>query len=296
MRYSLELCALYARFNRPIVFVGPVGAGKTTLARAVFRLARAAGVFVVIGSGELGETLYSDTLFGHRPGAYTGAAVGRRGAFAEAADGCLLLDDLALMPVAAQAAILRVIETGSYRRLGSEQDERATCRILFASTVPPRELVTSGELLPDLASRLGEFVVPVPPLRARLEDILVIARRCADDLLQEHQVTAEVVFGDEVEHLLRSYDWPGNVRELRGVVERAVVHAGVKEGVALILPAHLPERIRLFDPESAAHARAELTSALVARALREAGGNKSEAARRLGVHRNTVGRYLRSAG
>jgi DNA-binding NtrC family response regulator len=291
----MERTRLYARFNRNVVFVGPVGAGKTTLAREVFEAANCSGRFVSVGCGELGETLYTDTLFGHLRGAYTGAGSSRDGALRGASDGVLLLDDLVLMPIAAQAAILRVIETGRYRPLGSARDELATCRILFASTVAPHELVASGRLLQDLASRLGEFIVQVPPLRARREDILSIAQEFAASLLREHRVHATVAWDEKVVEILRSYDWPGNVRELRSVVERAVVHAGTTDGVARVTLAHLPERIRRFDPSESTQ-KAELTANLIQRVVMDAGGNQCEAARRLGVHRNTIGRYLRSVG
>lgn len=295
MRHALELTRLYARYDRNVVFVGPVGAGKTTLAHEVYKAAGCSGRFVVVGSGELGETLYADTLFGHLSGAYTGAASSRAGAFAAAADGVLLLDDLALMPAAAQAAVLRVIETGCYRRLGDSKDERATCRILFASTLAPSELVSTGRLLPDLASRLGEFVVEVPGLSARREDVLPLALAFGKEMLREHRVHADVELSDRATEILRSFYWPGNVRELKSVVERAVVHAGVRDDVVHIELGHLPRRIRQHDPAKESK-QPPLNLELIQRAVEEAGGNQSEAARRLNVHRNTVGRYLGSAG
>jgi DNA-binding NtrC family response regulator len=290
MRYALDRCRLYARYDRPTVFVGPVGAGKTMLARELFRAAKLKGRFVAVGAGELGETLFSDTLFGHVSGAYTGARFTRRGVLSEASGGALLLDDLALMPMVVQAAILSVMDTRRYRPLGSQREELATCRFLFASTIAPAELVERDRLLPDLKSRLGEFVVPVPRLRACEEDIMPIALRCGSEFAAEHGIDADVAFDEESKGLLLAYSWPENIRELRAVVERAVAHAGVKDGVVTVGPRHLPDRIRRFEPTSSER-DIELSMGLVEYTLDQVDGNKSEAARQLDAHRNTIRGY-----
>jgi DNA-binding NtrC family response regulator len=203
----------------------------------------------------------------------------------------LLLDDLALMPLGAQAAILRVMETGRYRPLGAKEDATATCRTVFATTIAPEELVASGRLLCDLEGRLGQLFVPVPPLSARKEDIMPIAIRGAQSFIDEHGLDATPQFDEAVQEIFLAYAWPGNVRELRDVVERAVVHAGVCRGAVEIRPAHLPGRVRTSKPTGLANRRA-LTVDLVEATLRQVNGNRSEAARQLGVHRNTIGRYL----
>jgi DNA-binding NtrC family response regulator len=204
-----------------------------------------------------------------------------------------LLDDLALMPTAAQAALLRVLESRRFRPLGGLRDEIAACRILFATTEEPRELVTEGRILPDLASRLGEFIVAVPALRDRKEDIVPLAEAAARQFLHEHGIRADIRFSEDAIALLQAFDWPTNVRELRAVAERAVVHAGAVNGLVTVRAAHLPERIRLFDGSGAATPK--LTLELVEYAIRQSRGNRSEAARRLGVHRNTIAKYCQSS-
>lgn len=297
MRYALRLCRVYAQYERPLVFLGPIGSGKTTLAREAHAASGRSGKLVTVSAGELTETHYADRLFGHVAGAYTGAVGARAGAFAEAADGTLLLDDLALAPEPAQAAILRVIESGRFRPVGSSEDEISTARISFASTVSPHELVQRGDLLPDLHSRLGEFVVEVPPLRDREGEVLALAETLADRFLDEHDEETTVALTPEVRTLLTAYHWPFNIRELRSVVERAAVHAiaesDADEAVVSLRPPHLPERFHRLDELDAPSSRPKLTRALVEHVVREAGGNQSEAARRLGVHRNTVARYLK---
>lgn len=290
MRHSLELCQLYADAETAIIFVGPVGVGKTTLAREVHRLSGREGPFVATSAGELTENLHGDVLFGHVPGAYTDARGTRRGAFARAAEGTLLIDDFAVMPTRVQATLLKVLESGRYQPLGSEKEEEVRCQLLFASTVEPRVLAESGTLMIDLASRLGELIVPVLPLEQRRQDIMPIAEDAAAAFLARRGLTGVVTFSDEVKALFQEYSWPTNVRELRHVTERAVIHAGKDQKEILIRPPHLPERLRTFEADRGRATK--VTPELVRSAVEQAGGNQSEAARQLGVHRNTVARHL----
>jgi len=270
-----------------------VGAGKTTLAREVHRLSDRSGPLVIVGAGELTDTLYADRLFGHVAGAFTGAKSLRRGALAQAKDGTFLLDDVAVLKKPSQAAILRVLESGKYRPLGAARDEATNCRFIFASTAAPWDLVDRGVLLPDLASRLGELLIPVSPLRGRGREIMSLATRIANELVREHGLDGEVRFAEEAQAFLRNYSWPSNIRELRGVVERAVIHAGMRQEVVTVQAAHLPDRLRELE---GGDNTASLTPMIVEQALRDANGNQSEAARRLGVHRNTIARYVRRIG
>ncbi len=295
MRQALQLARLYSKVNRSILILGPVGVGKTTLAHAIHRFSARSGPFVAISSGELTETLYSDTLFGHVTGAFTGAVAAHRGAIERANDGDLLLDDAALMPLVAQAAILRVLESGRFRPLGASEDRRATARFIFASTALPAELVRTGRLLPDFESRIGELIIHVPPLCHRREEIPGLVHHVASSFLREHGCEGSVELTYECEELVLRYPWPSNVRELRGVVERAVIHAGLRNGAIMLRPGHLPDRFHEpFDEDNSSSPN--LTRSLVESVLGEAAGNQSEAARRLGVHRNTIARYLKTAG
>jgi len=291
MRVAIERCDLYAAVARPVLFVGPIGAGKTTLARRLHSSSGRTGRFVAVTSGEASESMYRDTLFGHRRGAFTGASADRAGAIERALEGTLLLDDIAFLPHEAQIALLRVLEERRFYPIGAERQREVRCRFAFASTVSLTSLIDDGHLIPDLSSRLGEFVVRVPGLAERRTEIPVIARRFAAEFRVEHGEEPHVDFSDDALKLLQAYCWPTNVRGLKNVVERAVVHAGLREPIPVVDAIHLPDRIVSFEPTQ--EESAKLTRALVARALADAAGNQTEAARRLGVHRNTVARWAR---
>jgi DNA-binding NtrC family response regulator len=162
MRIALERCRLYATVKRPVLLVGPVGAGKTTIARRLHQESGRVGDLVPLTSAESSVEMFRDALFGHTRGAFTGAQAERRGALARASEGTLLLDDLPFLEVEAQAALLRTLEDRAFRPIGSDRDLPVTCRFLFASTLSIEALVEDRGFLPDLASRIGDFVIPVP--------------------------------------------------------------------------------------------------------------------------------------
>lgn len=294
-QHALGLASLYAHVDRPVLLLGRVGTGKTTLARMIHAQSNREGQFVPISSGELTDTLYSDTLFGHVQGAFTGASGPQAGCIERAERGTLLLDDVALMPLSAQAAILRVLDSRRYRPLGAGQDRTASCRFVFASTIPLGDLVRDDVLLLDLSTRIGEFLIEVPALKDRPEEITQLASEAGNAFLRELGVpTGTLTLTEECEALLLRYPWPGNVRELRAVVERALVHAGPTDGEVVLRPGHLPDRFH-EDSWDETEVNPPLSRSLVEGVLNEVSGNQSEAARRLGVHRNTIARYRRSA-
>lgn len=284
-----ELAERYARLDRSVVLVGPVGSGKSTLAQRIHHLSGRSGSIITVAAGELTDTLYADVLFGHVGGAFTGARGERPGAFQLAANGTLLLDDVPFMRREAQSAILRAVEDRSIRPLGASREVVVTSREIYAMTQHPDSLIDRDALLPDLRSRMGEFIITLPSLSERASEIPRLSGIYAEQFVREHHLTRLPEPSASTLALMATYSWPGNLRELRGVVERAVVHA-LAEGSDAITPDHLPTRVCAAPDEPT---QSKLNPELARFALTAAGGNKTKAAEALGVHRNTLSRYLR---
>jgi len=293
MARVLALARRYAALPRPLVLVGPTGAGKGLLARVIHAESGRRGAFVALAGGELAESLYPDELRGHEAGAFTGASRRFPGAFERAHNGTLFADELPLWPLGAQKAILRMVDEGAVTRLGAEREMSVSARVIFAANRHPDALVEAGTLLPDLRYRMREFVIEVPPLAGRGADIAELAYAFLDRARTEFGQTGPVMFDPRALERLCTHSWPGNVRELCGVVEWAVVRAGVSASDSIGL-AHLPSRLATSG-ERTVRPSAETRRALSCWAFARAGRNRREAAALLGVHPNTIDKHCRTA-
>jgi DNA-binding NtrC family response regulator len=228
-----------ARSDLPVLLLGESGAGKELFARAVHEAsARARGPFVVVDCAGLTETLFESELFGYERGAFTGAATRKAGLVETADGGTLFLDEMGDVPLAMQVKLLRLIETGSYRRVGGLETRQADFRLVAATHKPLQTLVAQGQFRQDLYYRIAAFPIELPPLRQRAEDIALLAEaflgRAAGRGARPHQLTPEALLA------LQSHPWPGNVRELRNALDRARLYAD--DG--LIRVEHLPPGLR----------------------------------------------------
>lgn len=273
---------------RSVLIHGPTGAGKDLIATALHKRSLVAGKFVVLNCSAVVETLFESELFGHVRGAFTGADRDKTGLFELANGGTLFLDEIGDMPLPTQAKLLRAIQNQEILPVGSLTSHKVNVRIVAATHRDLRAAIAAGTFREDLYYRLSMVELSVPPLRERAEDIPLLARHFLRKFSGEFSKHIEGLTPKAM-LVLQRYGWPGNVRELEHIIGRACMLA---DG-AMIDVSNLPER--LIHAEAKLDAGGESSSLLedqerqlIADALRAAGGNQSEAARRLGIGRDAL--------
>ncbi len=211
-----------ARSDATVFITGESGTGKEMVARAIHDASeRHASPFIAVNCGAISSSLVHAQLFGHEKGSFTGALAQTAGYFETASGGTLFLDEVTEMSDALQVQFLRVLESGTYQRVGGTELLRADVRIVCATNRDPYAAVDNGELRQDFLHRLLVVPLRVPPLREREDDVLLLAQRFLDELNAAHQTRKR--FSPRMLDALALYDWPGNVRELRNVVQRAFI-------------------------------------------------------------------------
>lgn len=218
-----EQLSKLAPLNKPVLIIGERGTGKELVASRVHYLStRWEQPFIKINCAAFNEALLESQLFGHEPGAFTGATRQQKGFFERADGGTLFLDELATTSMAVQERILRVTEYGEIERLGGTKPIKVDVRIVAATNVDLPQLAREGKFRDDLLDRLAFDVITLPPLRERLDDIPVLAQHFAINMIKELEREYFPGFGKTAAKALLEYPWPGNVRELKNVVERCV--------------------------------------------------------------------------
>lgn len=290
---------LAATSTAPVLVYGESGTGKELVARTIHDLSnRRSKPFVAINCAAIPETLIESELFGHERGAFTGATERRLGCFELADGGTLFLDEIAEMDNSTQAKLLRVLQEGSFRRVGGGKTEiQVDVRVIAATNRVPTEAMSQGQLREDLFYRLNVFAIRLPALRERKEDIPLLARTFIDEFNRQDNRQVRGLNAD-AEKALERYTWPGNVRELRNVIQRAVVLSGT----GLIGTEHLPENVlRSAEPAKAPAGGSirtirELEREEILRALEETGQDKRKAAALLGISLKTLYNKLAKYG
>jgi DNA-binding NtrC family response regulator len=283
----------------PVLVYGESGTGKELVARTVHELSnRRNKPFVAINCAAIPETLIESELFGHERGAFTGATERRLGCFELTDGGTLFLDEIAEMDPNTQAKLLRVLQEGSFRRVGGGKHEiQVDVRVVAATNQVPTEAIANGKLREDLFYRLNVFSIHLPPLRDRREDIPLLARNFIEEFNRQDNRQVRGL-SSEAEKELERYHWPGNVRELRNVIQRAVVISGS----GLIGTEHLPDTVLgAAAPAPAAAAGSvtpirEMERDMILRALEETGQDKRRAAQLLGISLKTLYNKLAKYG
>jgi len=298
----LEAIRRVAPTNTTVFLWGESGTGKELVARAIhIESSRSGGPFVAFNAAALPETLVESELFGCKKGAYTGADADRKGLFAEAHGGTLLIDEVSSMPLGLQGKLLRALQEREVLPLGSSAPVRVDVRVIASSNVDPRRLVRDGKLRQDLYYRLSVMRIAVPPLRERVEDIPLLANLFLERLAPEGKPSKPL--SPRALRLLISYGWPGNVRELQNVMERAALLSHGDE----ISPADIVLEDDDLDwhpegDESPAYEEAKRQAIehfqrrYVEELMAQADGNVSAAARKAAMTRAALHRILKRLG
>ncbi len=302
--HVLEMAAVAAPFDTPVLLLGESGTGKEVVARHLHALsARASGPFVTVNCAAIPAELFESEFFGHRRGAFTGAIADRDGRFRVAHRGTLFLDEINSLPAVAQAKVLRVLQDGTFERVGDSYPTTVDVRLICASNADLGAEVEAGRFRADLYYRVNVMSIAIPPLRERPADVPVLAEAFLRELAGRLGRPVQRLAAEAV-RLLEGYAWPGNVRELRNVIERGLLLEKTTELTVASLPVHLREGRRAATPRSAAAGAdlnlrgrlQEVERELLEAALAEAGGVKREAARLLGVDERNLGYFLKKHG
>jgi DNA-binding NtrC family response regulator len=304
----LEVIGQLQRISRSpdttVLLTGETGVGKGVAARHLHRISRPEGKpFVIVDCVSLPANLAESLLFGHEKGSFTGAEQARAGAFEEAGDGTVLLDEIGDMGEI-QGKLLRVLESRSFVRVGSVKELPLKARVVASTNQDLEELVKSGRFRHDLFQRLCVFPIHIPPLRERVEDILILAEHFREFYSQKLSIETGTL-SEEVRAALSAYAYPGNVRELKNILERAVI---MSEGGRIELR-HLPERMLQGERPPASMAPGipfeflpgvdtmqSLEKRMIQEALVRANHVKAEAARLLGISRYQLLRRMERHG
>ncbi len=300
----MKLVGRVAATNLPILITGESGTGKEVVARAIHsRSLRAEKPFVAVNCGAIPAELIESELFGHVRGSFTGATVDRKGLWQEADGGTVFLDEISETTFAFQVKLLRALQEGEIRRVGSNHNQLVDVRVIAATNRDVEQQMREGRFRQDLLYRLNAVTLHLPPLRERPEDIRPLVRYFAERMAGAG--ARSIGFSDEAVRLLENYDWPGNVRELENAVVRAAALCD-----QVVRAEDLPGRVRDFsrpvinepvavepgqevgDADEKLPSLAEIESRHIFRVLARTGGNKQAAARVLGIDRTTLQRKI----
>ncbi|MBI9094491.1 MAG: sigma 54-interacting transcriptional regulator [Sphaerochaeta sp.] len=283
-----------AKVNRSVLLVGERGSGKEGAARRLHFLSpRWQQALVTVNCAALPPSLIETELFGYEQGAFTGAQKTRKGRFEEAEGGTLFLDEIGLIPLEVQEKILRVVEYGTFERVGSSVTHEVDVRIIGATNTDLPQLCKEGKFKEDLLDRLSFEVLFLPPLRERSEDIMLLANYFSSKMALECGKSEMPHFSKQVVQHLMTYSWPGNVRELKNVVERAVYRSDTTDIEDVQFdpfanPCAEPKQEALalekdLDLATYEQAREKLELSYLQKALKRGEGNQKEAAKLLNL-------------
>ena len=279
-----------------VLILGENGTGKSLLAQRLHHLSsRRSAPFVAINMGAIPDNLFESELFGHKKGAFTDARENRKGRFELAQHGTLFLDEIGTLPAAVQPKMLRVLESGEFEPVGASQTLNADVRVISATNADLSHMVEIGEFRRDLMFRLNTFILQLPPLRERPEDILPITDTLIEKFAEKYS-KPKISLSEEVAKMLMAYSWPGNVRELSHVIERAVILCRDKT----ILKSHImlseQNKTESKHDDKSLRPLDDIELDMIKKALNKYQGHISKAAVALGISRNALYRRMEKHG
>jgi two-component system response regulator HydG len=291
-RKILDLITRVAPSNATVLLLGESGTGKEVVAQAIHGTsARAKEVFIPVECSGLSENLFESELFGHEKGAFTGAYNSKQGLVEAAKGGTLFLDEIGDIPLSLQVKLLRLLETGIYRRVGSVEPQEANFRVICATHRDLKQMVKQGEFRQDLYYRISTFPIELPPLRERREDLALLI----ENQLQAIAPKRKLSIHKKTLSILLSYEFPGNIRELRNILERGCLLADQN----VILPEHLPDECNKIPKKLDNSAVSPVIKPLetveqeyLQWAIKTFDGDKAELAYKLGISERTLYRKL----
>jgi transcriptional regulator with PAS, ATPase and Fis domain len=304
-----------ARHDVTILLIGETGAGKTFLSRLIHEVSpRKNDPFLPVACGALPNDLIESELFGHVKGSFTSAHADKEGKFVAARRGSILLDEIDVLGLEQQVKLLRVIETGEFEPVGSNQTQRCEARLIVASNLELQPLVEQHKFRPDLYYRLNMLKFVIPPLRHRKMDIIPLAKKFIAQFSVKHGTPIHAIDNDMLQALL-DYPWPGNVRELEHVMQRAVIysrdghigrehlpshilsgHAGPVNDASVILGHHGPAQAAVPSPKSLGGKIAVTERDIIEQTLLKNSFSRTRSARELGISRVTLYNKMKRYG
>lgn len=292
MRKIMEMIERISQSDSTVLICGESGTGKELIARGIHELSpRRERPFVVVDCASLHENLLNSELFGHEKGAFTGAFQQKYGLFEIADKGTIFLDEIGEVTLPLQGKLLRVLETGTFRRLGGTKDIKVNVRIIAATNRNLKKMVEEGSFRLDLFYRLNVITIEIPPLRERKEDIPLLVKHFLE---KKSTSRSTKMVSKEAMDLLMDYHWPGNVRELENIIERACILSSDKD---LITPEFLPFEIKQNKLTTAQKhtdlSLKELERKHIIEVLKLCNGNRKKAAKYLGISERSIYRKLK---
>jgi DNA-binding NtrC family response regulator len=292
MREVLSLISRVAKSDSTVLIHGESGTGKEVIARLIHKASRRKnGRFIAISCAALPETLLESELFGYERGAFSGADKRKIGKFELAHKGTLFLDEIGDLPLSIQVKLLRVLQEFIFERLGGNAPIKADVRLISATNQDLRKKISNSSFREDLYYRLNVISIDLPPLRERKQDIKPLVEFFMNKFAHRCGRRINTISKNAIDKLLR-YDWPGNVRELENVIERAVV---LCRG-SVIDAKDLPLSVETDETSSGIESLDEIEKIQIKKVLEKTGWNLSEAAERLGIHRNTLRLKIKEYG